>query len=170
MEIAVTGATHPAYVDVSDYETVARHRWHVQRSDKGVEYAKTNIPRGDGRQTTLTMHKLLTGYDLVDHINHDGLDNTRSNLREVTTAQSAQNRRKKVGTRSRYIGVSEEYSHGRFTGRWKAMVWNGETRKQVYLGLFDAEEEAARARDAKAIELFGEFAKLNFQEVGTTNG
>ena len=86
-----------------------------------------------------------------DHINRNGLDNRRANLRFVTPQENSWNSKPKSS--QPYKGVSAR------DGRWIARIgYNG----AIYLGRFDSAEEAARAYDAKACELRGEYAYLNF--------
>jgi hypothetical protein len=93
---------------------------------------------------------------IVDHENHNKLDNTRANLRVCTQGENMRNTGKRNGTSSRFRGVS----YSKRYGKWRARIcFEG---KCADLGLFTEEEEAARAYDRKAVELFGEFARLNF--------
>jgi AP2 domain len=104
------------------------------------------------------MHKLITGYAQTDHINHDGLDNTRANLRPVTAAQNAQNKRPQEGGASRYRGVTWD------RGKWRAVIHLN--RVPRHLGSFDREEDAADAYDRAALEMYGEYAYLNNARTG----
>ena len=100
----------------------------------------------------IRMHKLITGWDETDHINHDGLDNRRANLRPATSSQNKGNQRPRISGTSPYKGVSRA-----FKGKpWQVFVGH------EYVGTFDDEVEAARAYDAAARERFGEFACPNF--------
>lgn len=93
-----------------------------------------------------------TKEQLIDHINGDSLDNRRSNLRYCTYSQNLMNTHK-VRSASGYKGV---YRHRK---RWYAHITlNG---RRFYLGLFKTPQDAAHAYNAKAKELFGEFACLN---------
>jgi hypothetical protein len=94
---------------------------------------------------------------LVDHDNHHGLDNRRSNLRQVTHAENQQNARKTISkTTSRFKGVD----FVKATGKWRArIVVNG---RRLFLGSFTDELDAARAYDEAAMKYFKEFACLNF--------
>lgn len=91
---------------------------------------------------------------VVDHINGDGLDNRRCNLRVVTSRQNSQNRAKMRGTTSRFKGVC------RASNSWVANLCVDYS--QIYLGSFDNEQDAARAYDAAARKRFGSCAALNF--------
>jgi len=107
------------------------------------------------------MHrKILKAPDsfIVDHINHNGLDNRKANLRLATHSQSACNRRKSSAkTWSKYKGVSWRISDK----RWSAAI--GINNRAKWLGLFTDEISAAKAYDAAARKYHGEFASLNFE-------
>ena len=140
-------------VDDEDYALVSAHRWHTYGKAPHV-YARTQI---DGVQ--VAMHRLLLSAPVdmqVDHINHNTLDNRRTNLRLCTLRQNLLNRSysKRSSGASRYKGVS--LSGGRIRAY---IVVNG---KWITLGGFPDEIRAAVAYDAAAREHFGEFAKLNF--------
>ncbi|MEN6424184.1 MAG: AP2 domain-containing protein [Phycisphaerales bacterium] len=139
------------YVDAADFEWLSRWKWHMRNG-----YAARN-ERGE----MILMHRQMMQPPagmIVDHVNRNKLDNSRINLRICTRGENTRNRAKPIGCSSRFKGVS----YDRKTGKWKAGIRS--SRKQIYLGIFDTEEEAARAYDAKAVELFGEFARLNFPE------
>lgn len=111
---------------------------------------------------TVVLHRLLMdnpkGLD-VDHINGDKADNRRANLRAVTRQQNIRNSGPRRRAASRYKGVT---LHKR--GKWNArIVVNG---RNLHLGLFVAEEAAAKAYDAAALAHFGEYAWLNFPPEG----
>lgn len=149
-----------ALVDIDDFEAVRTRRWSVyERTDSrgsvSGPYAITNLYEGD-RHTTVYMHKLLTGWSRTDHANHDGLDNTRENLRPADSQQNGANRRASRGPKtSQYKGVSWSSRYR----KWHAQIRvDGHTR---HLGYFAVEEEAAAAYNTSATEAFGKFACLN---------
>ena len=112
------------------------------------------------------MHRLIwpTAPE-IDHVDGDGLNNRRSNLREAVGTKNQQNKMKACVGVSRFKGVCPHRD-----GRWRAnirvpAVGKGRGR-QTHLGLFVDEEDAARAYDTAARKHFGEFARLNFPEPG----
>lgn len=144
-----------AIVDDEDFEFLNKYKWcaGVNRAG-GVFYAKSHV---NGRMQS--MHRLLLGvtdrWVLVDHINHDTLDNRRSNLRIATQKQNNQNRKSVPNSTSKYRGVSW-YNRDK---RWVAKIGNGENQKT--LGWFKDEILAALAYNKAALERYGEFANLN---------
>ena len=110
----------------------------------------------------------LTRREHTDHINGNGLDNRRENLRLVSNSQNSLNSRKpraregsSYGKISKYKGVSRwKKRNGEFVSTWYYSVYENGRRR--YKSGFKTEEEAAIAYDAKAKELYGDFARLNF--------
>lgn len=146
-----------ALVDDEDAAAVLAHKWYAVRSVPGYTfYADRKIRRPDGSRAHMKLHTFLTGWPLVDHINLDGLDNRRSNLRPATTAQNARNQRRYRNNTSGYKGVTWH----RRDQNWQAYIRVDGCRH--HLGAHVTPEEAARAYDAAAREYFGEFAYLNF--------
>lgn len=150
-----------ATVDDEDFERVSAFKWFavVDKSKRRTVhqvYARTKM--GD---RAIGLHRFLLNAlpgQLVDHKNTDGLDCRRENLRLVTREQNGANRRKGIGTSSKFKGVTR-WSRG----RWRAQIQsNG---KMMHLGIFNHEEDAAREYDRAAKEFFGSFALLNFPEV-----
>jgi hypothetical protein len=139
-----------ALVDDEDYDAVmSRGQWYAQKGCADNYYA---MGRG-----SVMMHRLIVDAPqdaVVDHINGDGLDNRRENLRLATKEQNARNTNRGWGT-SKYLGVSWSEK----AGKWQAQT---RIRKVPHnLGFFDSEIEAARAVDRKRREVFGDFAKPN---------
>jgi hypothetical protein len=94
----------------------------------------------------------------IDHINGDRSDNRLSNLRQASNSQNCCNQRPRPGA-SRFKGVSPYFIRERNTGRWLAKIYKD--GREIVLGRFDCEREAAIAYNEAAIRLHGEFAKLN---------
>jgi AP2 domain len=145
-----------ALVDASDYSSVAGFNWYA-RKNKHTWYAI----RSEG-QKKIYLHRQILGFPPVntDHRDGDGLNCRRYNLRQADGQQNGRNHRLNRNSTSGFKGVS--WDKGR--SKWRAyIVVDG---KQIHLGRFDTAEEAARAYDAAALERFGEFAKMNFMEIG----
>jgi hypothetical protein len=141
-----------AIVDDEDFEELNKVKWYAYKGGRTF-YAVRSPIRG---KPVIRMHRvLLPEARFVDHIDHDGLNNTRANLRAATSAQNSANSRKpqKPG-HSKFKGVTK-HPHGKWQAQIKA---DGKYR---YLGLFDTEEAAAKAYDDAAHRLFGEFACAN---------
>ena len=138
-----------ALVDATDAVLVAGYRWHSTG-----EYAQ----RSAGVGKTVFMHRVIMGCCLgdgriVDHVNFNGRDNRRSNLRDATRSLNSAHSRQPLGG-SGYRGVH------RAKRRWRAQIRTPE--RLVHLGYYDTREEAARAYDNAAAQRFGSFAILNF--------
>jgi hypothetical protein len=150
-----------AIVDPERYEELAKYKWFAKRCD-GRFYAVRST-----KNKSVKMHQVIIGTEegkVIDHINSNGLDNRQANVRFATSQQNSWNQRKQRGnSSSKYKGVSWEKKRN----QWRARItFKG---RVVPLGRFDTEEEAGRAYDAKAKELFVEFAWLNFP-AGTSVG
>lgn len=151
-----------ALVDDADAAIVAPYKWYASRH-RGTFYARTDT---GGRlvRRRLAMHRVILGLGAgdgreVDHINGNGLDNRRANLRICTHAENLRNRGPQRNNRSGYKGVSLHPD-----GKWTAHISINGSRNVRYLGLFSTPEDAARAYDAAARDLFGEYARLNFPD------
>lgn len=148
------GAGRVALVDDEDWDLACRYRWHASRRTLSNGQA-----RYYARNTDLVyMHKVITGWALTDHKDHDGLNNQRCNLRDATNSQNGANELPGAGGTSLYKGVSW-YALSR---KWRATI--RVNFKQQSLGLFASEGEAACAYDAAAAAAWGEFALLNFPD------
>jgi hypothetical protein len=155
-----------AIVDPADYYRLAKFKWRLCRTKgKNVLYAERSIrlpessrKRGSGRYSRILMHRQLIhvpdGY-VIDHINGNGLDNRRANLRLATVAQNAWNSKKR-NPRSGYKGVW----FAKDKHLWRAAIVCN--RKRIHLGYFKNKIAAAHAYDNAAKKYHGDFASLNF--------
>jgi AP2 domain len=142
-----------AVVDIQDFELVSQYPWHVHKKSH-TNYARRTWYE-DGRHGSQYMHQLITGYKETDHEDGDGLNNRRSNLRDATSAQNNANRSPRPGCSSKYKGVHWRRDGGKWCAKIKI------AGRQQYLGRYAVEEDAARAYDAAAFELWGAYALLN---------
>ena len=140
-----------AFFDEEDSHVVAGSDW-CAVNVHGRWYAVTYR---NGQHLYLH-HAIMGSTDEVDHIDGDGLNNRRSNLRHCTHQQNLWNARRQANNTSGYRGVSFDKKRG----KWLAYIVNGGCQK--HLGRFDDPVAAARAHDAAAIATRGKFARLNF--------
>jgi len=139
-----------ALVDADD-ATLLHGSFHAHPSRSGVNVYAANSKRQYLHRIVLTA-PINT---VIDHRNGNGLDNRRSNLRLGNKSQNQSNRRKMPGKASRFKGVC--YSERR--KKWEARVCA--SYRRYLLGYYDTEEDAARAYDAGAKRVHGEFARTN---------
>ena len=151
---------HVAIIDAADAATVLAHKWYARAYGRNF-YAVREVRGANGKRTTLRLHKFLTGYSTTDHVNGDGLDNRRSNLRPATTAENIQNSRRRVDNTTGFKGVCWHKAHL----KWRAYI-AADGQSPRHLGYYGTAEEAARAYDAAARDLHGEYATLNFPAAG----
>jgi hypothetical protein len=149
-QISIAGGVC-AYVDAADFDWINRRNWclyngYAARREKGK---------------TIYLHRAIMQPPqgmVVDHVNHNRLDDTRANLKVCTQRENLRNSEKRRGTASRFRGLYFE----KRTGKWCARIkFEG---GYIYIGSFADEIEAARAHDRAAVAYFGEFARLNFLE------
>ena len=149
---------HTVLYDAEDAGKIEPYTWSL-RKGYGTFYAYRLTARPNRKN--LAMHREITECPkgkMVDHINGNGIDNRRENLRVCTMSENMMNRNKTKQNSTGYKGVYK-------TGDSKLNPYSSKIQKskKVYcLGHYRTPEEAARAYDKKAIELFGEFANLNF--------
>jgi len=146
-----------AIVDDEDFEELNKYNWCV-RYDKGTKsyYARRSLKRNkDGVRRSSIMHRHIIkpkkGF-VVDHINHDTLDNRRCNLRSVTRSQNQMNQVLLGRNKSGVTGVRWIQSNQ----KWMAQITKD--KKQIYLGYFEDKQDAIEARKEAVIKYFGEYA------------
>jgi hypothetical protein len=151
-----------AIVDPEDYERLSQYKWHIN-TGRGTFYAVRCVWVKSERKTkSIKMHRELMKIDdelYVDHINGDGLDNRKANLRAATAFQNSWNMKKlRRKCWSRYKGVT----WNKRQNRWVAQIMA--RGKIKFLGCFTDEIEAGRAYDEAAKKFHREFAVTNFPE------
>ncbi|MFH1605408.1 MAG: AP2 domain-containing protein [Pseudomonadota bacterium] len=145
-----------ALVDDEDYDWLMQWKWCVLGTENQYAIRGGRISDGDRRGKSILMHRELLNPDpeqQVDHINGNGFDNRRSNLRLCTPNQNRQHIT--IRQHGQYKGVRQHDGGG-----WSSYI--SHDNKQEYLGYYTTEEEAAAAYNKRAVELFGEFADLNY--------
>lgn len=165
-EIPLANGRGIAIVDDEDYDRLTQWSWYAQ-SHRRTVYA-VREERINGRRRHRFMHSAILppeGDRYPDHINGNGLDNRRCNLRLGTTTQNNQNAQKRRdAVHSHYKGVGRDLRNN--TKPWKAEI--KANNRRIWIGTFSTELEAALAYDEAAKQYHGEFARLNFPEPGDT--
>jgi len=134
-----------ATIDEEDYDIVNKYTWHCRKVKDKYKYAISN--------NNLRMHHLIIGKPengmVIDHINGDGLDNRRINLRFATPSQNSQNKSKKENSSSQYIGVSKT------NNKYRVFYSN------INLGKYNTEEEAGKQYDIYVYLILGKDSRTN---------
>lgn len=164
--IAVTLGQY-AIVDPEDYERINKYKWNAYRGYSSY-YSKRKIyNRKKGTERTIYMHRYIMNAPegmVVDHINHNGLDNRKENLRFATRAENVRYSRK---TKNKFSSDYKGVHYITKAKRWRAMITF--ENKTIYIGQYKDEISAAKAYDRAAKKYFGEFACLNFPKLATEN-
>jgi hypothetical protein len=151
-------------IDTYDYDLVKMHRWYYAKLKKSnTGYVVASVQNNDKR-ITLQMHRLIMSVTNdkykcldIDHINREGTDNRRSNLRICTRSQNQMNKIKNRNNTTGYKGVYFKKDRNKFIA---SIRFN---KKNIHIGYYYTPKAAAAAYDVKAKELFGEFANTNFK-------
>jgi len=148
-----------ALVDDTDFEWLNQRKWYAIH-DHNSFYAIRNITVAKNKRRTEWMHRLILGLQRddkrqCDHIDNNGLNNVRSNLRICTNQQNQRSSRKRTRGTSKYKGVFWNYANS----KWLSAIRT--KKEQIHLGCFDSEIEAAQAYDSAALKYHGRFALTN---------
>lgn len=146
------------YFDTEDYEKLKAYRWRFI-AGRSNSYAGAEIYGGETKR--VLMHRIVTNCPegmVVDHINGNGLDNRKENLRVVTRSQNGKNRKSNKNNTSGYKGVT----YDRRSDSYKASIMSD--RKNVYLGTFNTAEEAAKAYADASAKYHGEYGRTHFDD------
>ena len=146
------------HVSEEDYESIMKYKWTIKKkvhhtTGNVIQYLFTHIKTETKQEITKNMHEIILGEPpvdhIIDHIDNNGINNRRENLRFATSSQNSQNRAKKEGTSSKYIGVALNNK------KWLSKF------SKVYLGSFDNEEDAGRIYDKYVFITLGKDSKTN---------
>ncbi len=142
-----------ALVDDEDFTALSQHKWFYMKVNEDLGYAARKI-----NGSIIYMHNIIMNplpSFQVDHINWNGIDNQKFNLRITTKSGNLQNKRKQSNKTSKFLGVSRDSRKPKWRSQAKLK------QKKIALGLYDNEEDAAKAYDEKVLELHGEHALTN---------
>ena len=145
--------TKRVLLDDEDFALVSNYTWCVTNG-RGTFYSHTKI-----KDKTVYMHRLILGLTdpkiPCDHIDHNGLNNQRNNIRACTQSQNLCNRSPRKNGSSKYLGVCWDKEHR----KWKVLIH--ENKRSKFIGRFNLETDAAMAYNNAAKEIHGDFANLN---------
>lgn len=143
-----------AIVDDEDFEFLSQWKWYVHGSGPRTCYAER---KSEGDHKRVPMHRVIMNTPkglFTDHINGNGLDNRRCNLRICTTAENQYNARRRHSNRSGFKGVY----YDKAVGKWRAAITINQ--KKIHLGRKDTPQEAHQLYVEAAKKHFGEFARF----------
>lgn len=153
--------TQGYYVSIDECDSdIMALKWHIHLTKKGHKYARRNATKD---HPEYLMHRLilerkiervLEKHEAVDHIDGNGLNNTRSNLRVASFSQNGQNKCMQKNNKTGAKGVT--YCKGVVRKPYKARIYLN--KRPIHLGFFATLEEAAKAYKEASIYYFGEFA------------
>lgn len=148
-----------ALIDDEDYALISKYKW-CAVCKINTTYAKTHLFKSNNSAIHEYMHRMIMmlhrgDKQQVDHIDGNGLNNQKLNLRVVTRSQNGMNKNKKRKTSSKYKGVY----YNKLNKNWRSRIHVN--REYIELGSFDTEIDAAKAYDAAAKYHFGIFSRTN---------
>jgi hypothetical protein len=161
MEIKLTSPKYGdfnVYIDDSDFDIIKEYNWVVDMRRNGRKYVVASVKIGVNKFSRIYLHRLIINAPKnknVDHIDNNGLNNTRDNIRIASNGQNLSNRGKQSNNTSGYKGVVW-YNP---LNKWKAQIGYGNNTK--HLGYFNNILEAAKAYNDAAIIIHGDFSCLN---------
>lgn len=150
---------HTLLIDDADWNLVKNFKWTAHKKPPNNCYYAIATDYSSGKKKTIYLHNLLINKPsafTIDHINGDGLDNRRQNIRLATKSQNAGNQKLRANNKTGFKGVCFHKQHKLYMATIKVNY------KGIHLGYFKTPESAAKAYDKAAIKHFGKFAKLNF--------
>lgn len=167
-KIPILKGKYEAIVDAEDYVWLMQYSWtgkqkkkncgiYVVRNSRGYvppkKYRLAKMPQTKAKMAHVVFGKPVPKGMVIDHINHNTLDNRKSNLRLVTEQQNRWNRPSTRNSSSKYKGVSLEKGRG-----FRVQLW---CKGKIYRKRFKCEKEAAKYYNELAREHHGEYAVLN---------
>jgi hypothetical protein len=144
-----------AQVNDEDFDYLNQWKWMAHKDRKNYYAVRVEYKP---RKKTIFMHRLILNTPdkmLTDHIDHNGLNNRRLNLRNCTQSQNSMNQ--KPHSITKYLGVYYNKKRNNYQASIRV------NRKNISLGFYKTAKEAAMIRDIASLKYFGEFAYLNFK-------
>lgn len=162
MKTIKVGTNYTAKVDDEDYDVLSKLIWVAHKVHTGQVYASHPTPRRFGKAINFSMHGLLMspvpkGLE-VDHIDGNGLNNQKSNLRLCTHSQNVMNRKLNKNNKSGIKGVDFHAA----SRKWRARIRT--KTKLIHLGCFLEKEDAVKAYEEAARKYHGEFSRISPQK------
>lgn len=154
-EIPLTNSDRKVRVSPEDYDDIIKWKWRLSSSGYAYRVIKKNK-----KATKIFMHKIILKIPrcfIADHIDWNKLNNQRTNLRYASATDNARNRPKQKNCACNYKGVSLDFSNKNKPYRATITI----SYKRIALGSYSQAEDAARAYNIAAKEIFGKFAVLN---------
>ena len=147
-----------ALIDDDLYEELRKFKWSLEKSRHTFYAVRKEIVYGENHY--IKMHRQIMGLKkgdgvIVDHKDHNGLNNQKNNLRNATISQNNQNSRSRKNSTSKYLGVA----FFKATKKWHSQI--SVNKKLKHIGFFNTEVEAALAYNKMASKFYGEYANLN---------
>ena len=152
MQMIINSKTHGQkidFLDSVDWDLISPYSWSLAKRN-GIFYAEARV---NGKN--MFLHTFISGFKQTDHIDGNGLNNSRENLRSCNKTQNAQNSKINSRNKTGYKGVTFYKKSGKF---YACIRIKGKTKP---LGYYINKEEAALAYNQAAVKYFGEFARLN---------
>lgn len=146
-----------AFIDSEDFNKVSAYKWYADKSGNGF-YAVANSKDENGKHKKIRMHQFIFGKKIgfqIDHIDGNGLNNMKSNLRYATHSQNQHNRKKYTNNTSDLKGV---FWH-KNKKKWYSAI--RVSSKLVHLGYFDSKLKAHETYCKAALRFHGDFARIN---------
>jgi hypothetical protein len=156
-KVRLSNIDKEVFVDAEDFELLNTSTWCALTKPR----YKTVYARAKRGGKLVLMHREILGAkkgEIVDHINGNGLDNRKNNLRIVSNSQNLMNRGRQKNNSTGFCGVRRDKRDGRYEAYIK------KEGRRFHLGRFGTPEDAAKAYDKACIKLHGEFARTNFSQ------
>ena len=125
------------FIDAEDFEKINKYNWHCQK-DGNTYYARTVV-----NKKHYSMHRIIMKAQqgqIIDHINRNGLDNRKNNLRFCTIRENSLNRKINIRNKTGYTGISIDKQSGKYKVTFEKY------RKSYHGGYFEKIEDAIKAR------------------------